>query len=203
MLIKPPTDDKVADVESPLVAESPPSYDSIFGRMKLAKENSNGSVDFVKNCFSILLGSLACTISLGILLAVPISMIVIGTIYLHDCPAERMIPIYLIVAGCFGLVSGLISLCKSVNSRDNPDNSSSTLGPEQLINTFLFAWFIAGNVWVYGKYNSWQRSDTTLTTYCDPTLYYFSFWIITSSYIIAGVCCLCCITVTSLSIFVG
>ena len=46
-----------------------------------------------------------------------------------------------------------------------------------------------GNVWVYRTYNDWQRSDSTRSDYCDPTLYYFAFWMITSSYIIAGILC--------------
>lgn len=179
-------------------SESPPSYDSLFGKMKHAKEKSSGNVDFAKNCCSIFLGSCACTICLGIFLAIPISMIAIGAVYLNDCPAERMIPIYLIVAGCFGLVSNLISLIKSLMKKSEEDKEKSQLGLEQIINVFLFAWFIAGNVWVYRTYDSWQRSDSTLTTYCNPTLYYYSFWIITSTYIIVGASCLigiivCCL----------
>jgi len=31
---------------------------------------------------------------------------VVGALYLHDCPAQRYVPIYLIVAGVFAFCSG-------------------------------------------------------------------------------------------------
>ncbi|KAJ8298247.1 hypothetical protein KUTeg_024778 [Tegillarca granosa] len=98
------------DPSSVIRSDPPPSYESLFGRVKAAKQNSDSKVSCVKAVTGIILGTVGCTICLGVFLAIPISMIVIGAIYLHDCPAERYIPIYLIVAGCFGLVKNLSSL---------------------------------------------------------------------------------------------
>lgn len=175
----------------------PPSYDSLFGKIKQAKEESDGNVDFVKTCCGILVGSVACTICLGIFLAIPIAMIAVGATYLHDCPAERMIPIYLIVAGVFNIVSNILMIIRGqVNKRkEGEEEKQSGTGPEQIINCFLFAWFIAGNVWVYRTYDDWQSSNSMLDTYCNPTLYYFSFWIITSTYIVMGLLLVICLAV--------
>lgn len=32
-------------------------------------------------------------------IALPASMVIIGSLYIYDCPAEHLIPVYLIVAG--------------------------------------------------------------------------------------------------------
>ncbi|XP_063403552.1 transmembrane protein 272-like [Mytilus trossulus] len=170
-------------------AAPPPSYDSLFGKLKKAKEESDGNVDFVKTCCGILVRSVACTICLGIFLLIPIAMIAVGATYLHDCPAEKMIPIYLIVAGVFTIITNILTIIRGeVNNRkEGEEEKQSGPGPEHLIICFLFAWFIAGNVWVYRTYDDWQSSNSILDNYCNPTLYYFSFWIISSIYVVLGV----------------
>ncbi|VDI14155.1 Hypothetical predicted protein [Mytilus galloprovincialis] len=132
----------------------PPSYDSLFGKLKQAKEESDGNVDFVKTCCGILVGSVACSICLGIFLAIPIAMIAVGATYLRDCPAEKMIPIYLIVAGVFNLLSNILMIIRGrVNKRkEGEEEKQSGAGPEQLINCFLVAWFIAGMLYSYWTY---------------------------------------------------
>lgn len=43
-----------------------------------------------------------CTFFVGILtLGIPICMIIFGALYLNDCPLNKWIPIYLLVAGMF------------------------------------------------------------------------------------------------------
>ncbi|XP_076076605.1 transmembrane protein 272-like isoform X2 [Mytilus galloprovincialis] len=124
----------------------PPSYDSLFGKLKQAKEESDGNVDFVKTCCGILVGSVACTICLGIFLAIPIAMIAVGATYLHDCPAEKMIPIYLIVAGVFTIITNILTIIRGrVNNwKEGEEEKQSGAGPEHCIICFLFAWFVAG-----------------------------------------------------------
>lgn len=179
----------------------PPSYESLFGRVKAAKENSDNKFSCVKAVAGIFLGTLGCTICLGVFLAIPISMIVIGAIYLHDCPAERFIPIYLIVAGCFGLLKNLSSLGQKVkNDKDKSgddsaeDKNTKTNPFDMILNCFLMAWFIAGNVWVYRTHGNWVADPITSSMYCHPTCYYFAFWMITSTYILLGAMC-CCICI--------
>ena len=40
-------------------------------------------------------------IVIGITTIVPICMLVIGSVYVNDCPAQHYVPIYLIVGGKF------------------------------------------------------------------------------------------------------
>lgn len=174
----------------------PPSYESLYGKLKAAKATSSGNVELGKNVCTIIIGTLGFTIFLAILLAIPIAMIAIGAVYKDDCPAERFIPIYLIVGGVFGIIKNISSLGQRAKNKDDEDKdekNAKTNPFDGLIGCFLFAWFIAGNVWVYRTYNNFS-TDPTAANYCHPTLYYFAFWIITATYIVCGLmcCCICC-----------
>ncbi|XP_060084939.1 transmembrane protein 272-like [Ylistrum balloti] len=179
-------------------SEPPPSYDSLFGKVKAAKASSSNNAQFAKSFVGILMGTLACTIIMGIFLAIPIAMTAIGGVYLHQCPAERFIPIYLLVAGVFGIIKNLSSLGQKLRNKkeegeDDDQKNVKTNPADMLLNCFLFAWFIAGNVWVYRTYGNFS-TDETSQMYCHPTCYYFAFWIITSTYILGGLICFltCC-----------
>ena len=87
----------------------PPSYDSLFGRIRDTHKASRNVVDFVVKVILLLLGTIGCTIACSITVVIPFCMIVIGSVYFHDCPAEPYIPIFLIVGGkmqiCYVLLS--------------------------------------------------------------------------------------------------
>lgn len=173
----------------------PPSYESLYGKIKAAQTTSSNKVELGKNVCVILLGTLGCTVMLAVTLAIPITMIVIGAIYKDDCPRERFIPIYLIVAGSFGIVKNLSSLgqrCKNKDDEDADEKNAKTNPFDGLVSCFLFAWFIAGNVWIYRTYNDFSEDPASGAYYCHPTLYYFAFWVTTATYILLGLCC-CCI----------
>ena len=70
-----------------------------------------------------------------------------GAIHKNDCPAERMIPIYLIVGGSFGIIKNLSSLGQRAKNKDEEDadeKNAKTNPFDGILNCFLFAWFIAG-----------------------------------------------------------
>ena len=66
--------------------------------------------------------------------------------YVHDCPRERYIPIYLIVAGVFGVLKNLSNMVQRVKNKqdDQEDNNAKTNPFDGTLNCFLLAWFIAG-----------------------------------------------------------
>ena len=78
------------------------------------------------------------------------SFFYIGSIYVHDCRAERFIPIYLIVMGCFGVIKNLSGLGQrakaSADGEENEEGGGNKKRSvfDHLISTFMFAWFIAG-----------------------------------------------------------
>lgn len=172
--------------------EPPPSYDSIYGQVKAAKRESSGFVEFMKKFLIIVVGSIGCTIFIALVLAIPVSMIAIGSIYIHDCPKEHYIPIYLIVAGCFGVLKNLLNLgqrCKN-KQEDREEENAKTNPVDGILNCFLFAWFIAGNVWIYRIYGDFSEKPGA-PDYCHPTLYYFAFWMTTATYIFMCATCTC------------
>ncbi|VDI66135.1 Hypothetical predicted protein [Mytilus galloprovincialis] len=145
----------------------PPSYESVYGRVQAAKENSGSKVGFVVSVIGIVLGALSCSLCLGFLLLYPIITIVIGFVYKNDCPFEPWIPVHLIVSGICGLISNRLAKSKIAD----------------ISNCFLTVWFVAGNVWVYRTMGNWS-DDSEAYNYCHPFVFYFAFWNITSVYII-------------------
>ncbi|XP_035687796.1 transmembrane protein 272-like [Branchiostoma floridae] len=176
--------------------DAPPSYASLFGEIQDARRESGGFVDFLKKLLVLLAGTIGCTILLGLLMAVPMAMIVLGAINIHDCPIQRMIPIYLLVFGCFGILKNIISLYERYkNHRENETENNAKQNPlEVMINCFLLAWFIAGNYWIYSVHRAVNMDDPTHEYYCDPTAYLFAFWVTTTAYIFVGllIICVCC-----------
>ncbi|XP_078132434.1 transmembrane protein 272 isoform X1 [Sander vitreus] len=136
------------------------------------------------------------------LCVMPIAQIAIGAVHLDDCPRQRYIPIYLIVVGVFGLVLAVLSCLpcaqKTEDSAPNPLSQVCTAW-NSLTSSFLFGWFIAGNVWIYSIYEpNYNKNTTNVDPYCDRTLYLFAFWTTTLVYILLGLflvggcCVLCC-----------
>ena len=89
----------VSIVSFELFSAEPPSYDSLFGRIRDTHKASRNVIDFVVKVILLLLGTIGCTIACSITVVIPFCMIVIGSVYFHDCPAEPYIPIFLIVGG--------------------------------------------------------------------------------------------------------
>ena len=77
--------------------------------------------------------------------------VILGSCYLHDCPREPYIPIYLIVAGVFGVLKNLSNITQRVkNKQSDQDEDNIKTNPfDGTLSCFLLAWFIAGNSNVY------------------------------------------------------
>ena len=67
-----------------------------------------------------------------------------GAVYLDDCPIEKMIPIYLVVAGVIYLVQNGLNY-----DRNQSTSNNSVMCCNGILFLFSFAWFIAGNVWIF------------------------------------------------------
>ncbi|XP_041482731.1 transmembrane protein 272-like [Lytechinus variegatus] len=175
----------------------PPSYNSLFGQIQSEREKNSNPVSFIGSVARILLSTFIVTLFMAMMLAIPITMIVIGSIYIDDCPVEYLIPIYLITMGAAYIVKSLIDLKGRFQKSRLPKEEQADFKPNKvesglshLLGTFCFAFFIAGNVWIYSNYKP-NTSDSSSDDYCHPTLYYFAFWVTTVCYIIAGLFCFC------------
>lgn len=178
----------------------PPSYESLFGRVREVRKSSSGVLDFLKNLIILFLGAIGFGLIFGITIVIPILMILMGSIYLYDCPQGEYIPVYLLVGGVFGVIKQLLHLSASVRrGQEEREEERVRQSPTQtLITCFMVGWFIIGSVWVYRIYEpNYDRSSGG--KYCNRTLYIFAFWLITSVYISLGIItvCLCSIGVAS------
>ncbi|XP_078524725.1 transmembrane protein 272-like isoform X2 [Lissotriton helveticus] len=127
-----------------------------------------------------------------------IASITVGSVYFHDCPAQYLIPYYLIISG----VSSLLLLIPSIlpcRTREEPSILINVF--HSVFGLFLLAFFIAGNVWIYSIYAP-NYTDTAAATYCHKGLYLYAFWITTLVYIFLGLfvigcgmfLCACCLS---------
>lgn len=175
--------------------------EGVLHRIKQSYHFASSFVDFFGK-FAIIAFETTGWIIIIFLLALPISMIVIGIIYLHECPREPYIPIYLVVSGCFGLVKNLLNLIQSwVNGcggHGSKEQDVKTNPLAVILSWFLLAWFITGSVWIYRIYNDFEPHDTTSTAYCNSTLYLYSFWITTVTYAFTALACFGFCVITSL-----
>lgn len=99
----PPSYDEVVNPNAP-----PPSYNSLFGQAREARKTSNGLVDLFRQLFLILIGTLGCTMIIGFLLLIPITMILVGLVYVNQCRAEN-IPSFLVIGGLVWIVKNVLN----------------------------------------------------------------------------------------------
>ncbi|KAM5138523.1 uncharacterized protein ACMZJ9_017080 [Mantella aurantiaca] len=117
--------------------------------------------------------------------ALGVALIVVGAINLNACPLQRYIPIYMIVAGAFSFAYWIVLPLQCF---------CPTLGKifGILVALFMFAWFIAGNVWVFSIYRPPNIG-------CNTQAYLLVFSILIIQWIFIGfgvigalISCFCC-----------
>ncbi|XP_041482486.1 transmembrane protein 272-like isoform X2 [Lytechinus variegatus] len=175
------------------------SYSYLFVQINRVREGpSNPSP--IESFFRSLLNTILVTLFLTIFLFLPFAMITIGAIHsVLDCPAQPLIPDYLMVMGTLLLVK-LVMYHKAWLQRrqleEGGDQAGSTpsqfvSGLGNLISLLCFACLIAGSVLVYLIYRP-NTTDSSSDDYCHPTLYYFAFWVSTAYCIFIALFCFCC-----------
>merc|ERR1712002_1152962 len=128
---------KMSDAEK----GAPPSYNSVFGKLKAEREK--GATSFLKNSSSILAQSGEFSVFVLLLLVVPILFIVYGSINIKNCEIQRFIPIWLIVAGVFSIIQQLLQLLNYWNKRNTPEEEQEANKPSQAGSTLLGCFNIA------------------------------------------------------------
>lgn len=156
----------------------PPTYESLFGQIKEEWLTSNNFVEFLRNATPIFLASLECTFLLCFLLVLPVTYIVIGIVYIDDCPVNRMIPLYLVVIGVLGLLhNGMAQLMRRFREKEFWGISCRII--ELLLVITSIIWFLLGKIWVYSSFDKVCFDATDSTCYCHPVCYWFTFVIVT------------------------
>jgi hypothetical protein len=149
--------------------------------------------------------TLAVLIYLSFLFALPIVKLVLGILYVGDCPINRNIPLYMIVSGACGLAIVILLLlssagtyCRSISNAKKSSHgflictAALARGMQGALAIFLFIWFFFGNIWVFtAGYRVRTDKPNDINNYCHPTLYWFAFYILIFTYTYAiFTCCI-------------
>ncbi|XP_063694821.1 transmembrane protein 272 isoform X1 [Bolinopsis microptera] len=198
----PPTyqSDVAAEEARPVMSgtEPPPSYDSLFGKIKEARTEHGNSFGFFKALLAILgaaIGGIVCVACVAALMAFPIAQLVIGLQNQDQCTINNKIPLFLIVSGACGCAAAVLQImdqmcCSDTDSSGERRSKCPCLGfILHLLNLFCFAWFICGNVWVYKIHKTVDYDDPASEEYCGKLVYLFAFWSITAVYVALGATC--------------
>uniref|UniRef100_A0A0N5AN93 G_PROTEIN_RECEP_F1_2 domain-containing protein n=1 Tax=Syphacia muris TaxID=451379 RepID=A0A0N5AN93_9BILA len=180
----------------------PPTYESIYGEFRQVQD-SKGFVRVLGKALKFILNTVAVAVTIGLLNVVPLTMVILGSMNLHMCKVQPMIPIWILVSGIFLLLKSAINFFR-MKVRSNNGAQLNALeeqaqkrckNPFTFILTFLgiffIIWFIIGSVWVYGAYKKVEYNKNSLH-YCDHFMYVFSFVYTTSVYIVSFLTMCCC-----------
>uniref|UniRef100_T1IPP4 Uncharacterized protein n=1 Tax=Strigamia maritima TaxID=126957 RepID=T1IPP4_STRMM len=114
----------------------------------------------------------------------PCIMLLIGLIYVHSCPAEKSIPVYLIVGGLMVIVSiAMTTVLECVY--DGEDAPPVLKFMTYAVHVFNLIWFITGSVWTYKAFKP-EYDNEKAPNYCSIYMYTFSFTYFTVVYVLTG-----------------
>ena len=199
-----------------VLSDPPPSYHAIFtgAIMTVLDSQSNGEyietpavntfVSRNKMLTAVINGSLFFLL-LTFILFLPLAMIIIGFLYMQECPIQKKIPLYLILLGFFQIMEcfGRIGY-KIFHSKNHPHTNSlqERCQKKDPLVYIVIIWFIVGSMWVYQTNPGCQNCNTGPKSlnlnnssvtgpylYCNKVVYNFSFGVITFYYGLIGVFC--------------
>ena len=118
-------------------------------------------------CVGVFVALLCC--------AIPIAMIVLGVQHKEECPMQPWIPIFMIVSGATSIGIIVLSLCTfGAGASDRGCLSVFFIILLVLTSLFFVGWQIAGSVWVFSKWSSWD-SGIYGPKDCHKDMYLFAF----------------------------
>ncbi|XP_015918350.1 transmembrane protein 272-like [Parasteatoda tepidariorum] len=143
-----------------VLVAGPGIFNVPFTRLNVSLLDGMVSLDVLGSCFLFIL---------------QLIMITIGIVFIHDCPAQRYIPIFLIVFGVCGIIQKCLSFWPKM------------IVCYYIVDVFQTIWFITGCYWIYTVHARWDSVDHCSETFCDKTVYLFAFWLVSVILLIVGV----------------
>ncbi|CAF1059805.1 unnamed protein product [Rotaria sordida] len=141
--------------------------------MKSSDFSSNEQENFIKRKIHSIDKKLAlpCVILLCIaviilVFGIPITQVIIGSIYFNSCPLDNRLPIYLVIAGIGTLICLTFAIIKNYGKKSNWWTFFLFKS-----DTLCLIWFITGTVWISHAKKRVQYSNPYDTiTYCEHTV---------------------------------
>lgn len=140
--------------------DAPPTYQSLFTDRVLRVINPfNDDNENVLEVTTTVATSKFATFCLNFLLFIvlvcfvlllPVAMVVIGILFIHSCPVQPRIPIYLIVLGFFQMLECCGRLGYKLFQGNHQNNSwRERYRRKDPLVYFVIVWFVIGSMWVY------------------------------------------------------
>ncbi|XP_067134424.1 uncharacterized protein [Centruroides vittatus] len=169
-------------------------YELFFPRGRRPDPELDKAHEMIKHINTTFFSCVLCMAVLVYFIIIPILMIIFGTIYLKECPAQKYLPVFLIVGGITIIIKTLLDVSFRFVKNKKKEKKRFTL-PLIILQIFLFSWFVTGCVWVYQMYPP-VYDDNSDSRYCNRNLYLFTFWTISSIFILVAlyICFLCLFT---------
>lgn len=193
----PPSYQDATDPNAP-----PPTYESIYGRVRNARHSSRGPWEFVQRLFTIIIGTVVGTVCFSLVLAVtlvvPLTLMIIGSVHLRHCPAQPALPVWLMIGGVMYVLRSSHVSVDRMRSRlsGNPVEPPSAV-TNGCVAILQLAWYILGCVWVYSiPQPSFDPSKAVEGHYCHPTLYLACYYLLAALHLLVLIlvlcgCCVC------------
>lgn len=183
----------------------PPTYQSLYGEFRKV-DNPRSLAQFLGKAFTALINTVTAAVTIAFLNIIPLFMIILGSINLHNCQIEPRIPVWLIISGTTYLLKSAINffrmkVYKDRQHRQTPPDQGLPRGcknPFRIVLSalalFTIVWFIVGSIWVYRVYHEVNYDEERISDHCDQFTYLFSFIYATFGYAacLLSVCCFCC-----------
>ncbi|CAF1313604.1 unnamed protein product [Rotaria magnacalcarata] len=136
-------------------------------------------------------------ISLAIYITIPMTQLIVGLVYVGQCPVQQMIVVWMVVSGFFGISLAVIGMIIHTKSR----KQSLSLSPYDdhqlypliirvlipafiLILLFTIIWFFVGQVLIFEVKLRVEFFDPSLPEYCHANLYKTAYILIFINYLI-------------------
>ena len=162
-------------------------------KLKLSKNAvSSNFPPRAKSFFS----SIYFLISLLLYVGIPITQLVIGLVYIGQCPIQQIIVTWMIVSGVFGILLVIVGVVIYVKTIKRPLSLSSCSHRHShsltiriltpiliLILLFIVIWFFIGQVFIFEVKLRVEFFDPTLPEYCHGNLYKAAYILIFISYL--------------------
>ncbi|XP_071315034.1 transmembrane protein 272-like isoform X1 [Trachinotus anak] len=104
--------------------------------------------------------------------------VIFGVVYFKDCPQQPNIPNYLLGLALIPLlmIPFVTFPCESeaAHPQEHPKGCKACL--LCLVCLFIYAWILAGDMWVFSVYQPNYDPTAADGLYCSKTLYTFAFW---------------------------
>jgi hypothetical protein len=163
-------------------SDSPGPGAEFLYKVRQARVASENKKAFAYALIGIIVGSFLWIGCLFGTITVPVAMVIIGSLYMDQCPAIPAIPILLVTSGCLMTMSNFLNIMYQFSSSflirfDENRRKLVMSSSNVLFNLVIGVAFIMACIYVYGNRRP-SHDPSEAPHFCHSVVYLFSFWVI-------------------------